>query len=173
VIKRIFIAGIAVALLAATPTPAPPPVPQLPNKPLHAKFTVEVNRKGQVVRVDHGTLSGDRAIDTMLLGNAMQMWIRHPDGTAVPGLYTVSYDYDPRTKDLRRVPVLLSAGGAWANKQGAATLIVAEMKREAEAAYARIKAEQQKKQAESAKNLPDINAAVRRAMHSPSPSPKP
>lgn len=33
-------------------------------------------------------------------GNVLQMWIRHPDGTAEVGIYKVTYDYDPATKKL-------------------------------------------------------------------------
>jgi hypothetical protein len=143
----------------------------MPNKPLHVQLLVEVNKRGQVVRVDHGTLSGDRSFDTMTLGNAMQMWIRRPDGTAQTGLYSVTYDYNPRTHNLDRVPTLVKPGGNWANRPGAATLIIQEARRQVQEAAARLKAEQQKQREESAKHLPDINAAVKRAMASPTPKP--
>jgi len=162
------------ALVLAAPTPKPMPMPSVafPNKPLHVQLQVEVNKRGQVVRVDHGTLSGDRAFDTMTLGNAMQMWIRRPDGSAQAGLYRVTYDYDPRSHDVQRVPSLMKPGGNWANRPGAATLIIQEARRQVQEAEARLKAEQQKERERSAKNLPDINAAVKRAMKA-SPSPKP
>ncbi len=173
-IKETLLASfLAIALLAAgpTPSPAPMPTPKPPTHALHAQYTVEVNRNGQVVRVDHGTFSGDYAFDTMTLGNAMQMWIRRPNGTAVAGLYRVNYDYDVRTKKISRVPSLISAGGTWSNKPGAATLIVKEAQRQTQEAYSRLRAEQIKQDQARAKHLPDINAAVKRALASPSPRP--
>lgn len=53
-------------------------------------------------------------------GNVLQMWIRHPNGTATAGLYRVIYTYDPKSKHIARSIKLLSAGGNWANAQGAA-----------------------------------------------------
>ncbi len=161
-------------MIAASPAPQRtlPPPPPLPTKPLHATYTVEVNKKGQVTRVAHGNLSGTEAFDTMTLGNAMQMWIRKPDGSAIAGTYSVRYDYDPHTKKLTRTPTLISEGGSWANAPGAADLIVKDMERQAKIALAKLKAQQKQEQAERAKHLPDINAAVRRAVH-PSASPKP
>jgi hypothetical protein len=167
--------AMALALLplaaAAAAKPQPMPAPTYPNKHLHARLLVEVNKRGQVVRVDHGTLSGDRAVDTIWLGNAMQMWIRKPDGTAITGLYSVSYDYNPKTHVVTRVPQLVKAGGAWANKPGAATSIIADAKRQVHALEVRLHREEARQRAESAKHLPDINAAVRRAMAKPTSHP--
>lgn len=167
-----FLAAPASAFAAATPRPpAPMPSPDLPKKPLHVQLQVQVNKHGQVVRVLHGDLSGDRPFDIMALGNAMQMWIRHPDGSAETGLYRVTYDYDPHTHNVKRAPSLIKAGGNWANSPGAATRIVADAKRETEALEKRLRAEQQAKQKKEVKNLPDINAAVKRAMPSPTHHP--
>jgi hypothetical protein len=163
----------AAAFGAGQAKPQPMPTPVYPNKHLHARLLVEVNKRGQVVRVAHGTLSGDRAVDTIWLGNAMQMWIRKPDGTAITGLYSVTYDYDPRTHVVTRVPQLLKPGGSWANKPGAATSIIADAKRQVRALEARLHAEEAKQRAQSAKHLPDINAAVRRAMAKPKPAATP
>lgn len=170
-------ATLACAFLAAPGTAATPPPPQpmptpvLPKKPLHVQLQVEVNKYGQVVRVMHGDLSGDRPFDIMALGNAMQMWIRHPDGSAQAGLYRVSYDYDPRTKNVSRVPALIKPGGTWANSPGAATQIVKDIKRQTLALEKRLRAEEAARKAKEAKNLPDINAAVKRAMSKPTPQP--
>jgi hypothetical protein len=176
-------AMLALALLAAplavlaAPSPAPRPTPivlptpKAPNKPLHVQLQVEVNKRGQVVRVLHGDLSGDRAFNLMTLGNAMQMWIRHPDGSAETGLYRVTYDYDPRTHNVSRVPSLIKPGGNWGDKPGAATLIMKQAQLQALEIEKRLRAEQQAKEKEKAKNLPDINAAVKRAIASPSPRP--
>jgi len=155
------------------PAPAPLPTPHLPSKPLHVQLQVEVNKRGQVVRVVHGTLSPDSSFNTMTLGNAMQMWIRHPDGTAETGLYRVSYDYDPHTKNVKRTPELLKSGGNWADKPGAATQIMQDARREVEAVEARLRADERQRQQQEAKHLPDINAAVKRAMASPTHSPRP
>jgi hypothetical protein len=161
------------AASAASPSPAPMPTPNLPNRPLHSVIDVEVNKRGQVVRIKGGRLSHDQIFDTMTIGNALQMWIRHPDGTAEVGLFRVNYDYDPRTHNVARHVTLISRGGTWANDSGAATKMIDAAKREAQEAYARIKNDEQHRQAESAKHLPDINAAVKRALASPTHSPHP
>ncbi len=164
---------------ASTPAPKPSstpivlPSPKFPNKPLHVQLQVEVNKRGQVVRVLHGDLSGNHPFDLMALGNAMQMWIRHPDGSAQVGLYRVVYDYDPQTHNVSRVPSLIKPGGNWADKPGAANLIMKQAQLQALEIEKRLRAEQEAKDREKAKNLPDINAAVKRAMTSPSPSPRP
>lgn len=156
---------------ATQPAPRAMPTPNLPKKPLHVQLQVEVNKRGQVVRVLHGNLSGDRPFDIMALGNAMQMWIRRPDGSAQAGLYRVSYDYNPGTRNVSRVPALIKTGGNWANSPGAATVIVKDAKRQTAALEKRLRAEQAAKKAKEAKNLPDINAAVKRAMTKPTPRP--
>ncbi len=182
--KLYCVAALAAALLAfplaaaAGSTPAPLPSPKLPSKPLSAQLQVEVNRLGQVVRVLHGTLSGDQAFDTMAMGNALQMWIREQRGntiTAVVGLYKVNYNYDPKTQKVRRTFTLFKRGGGWADEPGAATKIVSDAKKEAQAAaaaLAKLKADQQKKNAENP-NLPDINAALKKSRAKPTPSPHP
>lgn len=182
--KLYCVAALAAALLVfplaavAASTPAPFPSPKLPSKALHAELQVEVNKLGQVVRVLHGNLSGDAAFDTMAMGNALQMWIREQHGnsiTAVVGLYKVNYNYDPKTQKVRRTFALFKRGGTWANEPGAATKIISDAKKEgraAAAALAKLKAEQQKKNAENP-NLPDINAALKKSRAKPTPSPHP
>lgn len=166
--------AVPVAALAANPPkPVPIPTPNLPNRPLHSVIQVEVNKRGQVVRIKGGKLSHDRVFDTMTIGNALQMWIRRPDGTAVTGLFRVNYDYDPRTHNVARHVALISAGGNWGNESGAATKMVDAAKRETREAYERMKAGEKRRRAQSAKHLPDINAAVKRAIASPKRSPKP
>jgi hypothetical protein len=157
----------------AAPTPVPIPTPNLPNHPLHSVIDVEVNDRGQVVRVHGGTLSHDAVFDTMTIGNALQMWIRRPDGSAVVGLFRVSYDYNPHTHNVSRHIALISAGGNWGKESGAATKMVDVAKRETRDAYKRIQAQEKRRQEESAKHLPDINAALKRALASPTSSPKP
>jgi len=94
------------------------PVP--PRTALRTTFNVEVNAKGQIVRVKSGKSSKDEMFNAQTYGNVLQMWIRHPDGAATVGLYRVTYNYDPRTKHIARSIQLLSAGGSWGNAQGAA-----------------------------------------------------
>lgn len=114
--------ALSAPAFAATPTPKPAKYPALhtPTVPLHTEFVVEVNKKGQVVRVKSGKSSKDKFYNAQTYGNVLQMWIRHPDGTAEVGLYKVTYDYNPSTKKVRRDVSIVSAGGNWGDQQGAA-----------------------------------------------------
>jgi hypothetical protein len=173
--RAIVLAGcvLAAPLGARSATPAPLPTPNLPSRPLHSVMEVEVNNRGQVVRIKGGQLSHDATFDTITIGNALQMWIRHPDGSATAGLFRVTYDYDPHTHNVARHVALISAGGVWANQTGAAVKMMGAAQRETRAAYDRMKAQEKQREAESAKHLPDINAAVKRALASPTSSPRP
>ncbi len=163
---------------AAASAPTPVPTPKLPSKALHVDLQVEVNKLGQVVRVLHGNLSNDAPFDTMAMGNALQMWIRDRRGktiTAIVGLYRVNYDYNPKDHSVKRTFSLIKRGGSWANESGAASKIVSDAKKQAQAAQealARLKAEKQK-QAEQNKDLPDINAALKKSLSKPTASPSP
>ncbi len=168
-----LLAGPVLARAAATPAPLALPSPKYPSKPLHSWFSVEVNKRGQVVRIKGGELSKDQIFDTMTVGNALQMWIRRPNGSAQVGLYRVDYAYDPHTHSVNRTVALISSGGAWANDSGAATKMADAVKKEEQEAEARLRADQQAREAAQAKHLPDINAAVKKAVKSPSPSPSP
>ncbi len=168
-----LLAAPAAALAATQPKPAPFPTPNLPSKALHSTVDVEVNKHGQVVRIKGGQLSHDSVFDTLTIGNALQMWIRRPDGSAVVGLFRVNYDYDPHTHNVSRHVALISSGGNWGNEMGAATRMVDAAKQETRDAYLRMQADEKRRRAESAKHLPDINAAVKRALAKPTPSPKP
>ncbi len=144
--------SIAVPALAAK-TPTPLPTIYFSKVPLHTDFTVEVNKKGQIVQVEKATGSVDRTFNAHTYGNVLQMWIRHPDGTATVGLFKVSYDFNPKTKDIHRSVALIRAGGAWANKIGAADNMTAIAKRS---------------RAQKAPILPSLNAIT-----GAKPSPKP
>ena len=118
----VFAAATVVATLApagaqTSSSPAPHPValpsPHLPTHPLHAEYVVEVNKKGQVVKVKSGAVTNVPAFNTETYGNALQMWIRKPDGSATVGLFKVTYDYDPKTHLVKRNVSLVSAGGRW------------------------------------------------------------
>jgi hypothetical protein len=161
------------AVSAATPAPkAAPhavPTPYLPPYSMHTDFLVEVNNKGQVVRVKSGHSAktcpkNQQAaclnFNAHTYGNVLQMWIRHPDGSAEVGLYKITYDYDPKTHNVHRAVAIVSRGGNWGDKQGAAT----DMMNKADA-EARATAAKQKQQNNS---LPDLNKIV-----APSPTHKP
>jgi len=155
---------------AATPAPsgshsAPPgsahglPTGHLPTVPLHTEVVVEVNKKGQVVRVKSTKPSKMQGFNLETYGNALQMWIRKPDGTAEVGLYRVIYDFDPKTKKVTRHIALVSLGGNWGDEPGAANVMMEMAKKQA--AEARKQAQQHNTQ------LPSLNQ-IRGA---PTPSP--
>jgi hypothetical protein len=154
---------IAFPAAAATPSPratAAPRVvlPKAPTFPEHAEFLVEVNKKGQVVRIKSAKGMGnkDPLFNAHVYGNVLQMWIRHPDGTAEVGLYRVTFDYDPHTRKIARHPTLVQPGGNWGDDEGAADVMMETAEREARAQKA---AQQQKQQAQN-KNLPPLDTIV-------------
>lgn len=128
----------SVQAATSKPSPAPHPSPviiKLPTVPLHSEVVVEVNKKGQVVRVKSSKPSKLRSFTIQTYGNALQMWIRHPDGTAQVGLYRVTYDYNPKTQAITRKVSLISAGGTWGNDEGAANVMMDLARKQAEAAH--------------------------------------
>lgn len=145
-----------------SPHPVVLPTPNMPKIPIHTEFVVEVNHLGQVVRVKSGKSSKVPMFNAWTYGNVLQMWIRHPDGSAEVGLYKVTYDYDPKTKKVTRMPSLLTAGGTWGNEEGAATQMIDLAQKEYN--------EHQKQQAEQNKNMPSLQQ-IRGQSPSPSPSP--
>lgn len=162
--------AVALPAAAATPTPKPKPAPthvviSLPNIPLHSEVVVEVNAKGQVVRVKSTKPSQRASFNFQTYGNALQMWIRKPDGSAQVGLYRVTYDYSPKTHDVTRHVALISAGGSWGNEPGAANVMVEMEKKQAAAAAAN-----ERKQQEQFNKLPSLNQI--RGAPTPKPTPK-
>jgi hypothetical protein len=131
---RALVAGLLVlaagtTAIAATPAPAAPPrlnvlqmQPKslLPTKPLHVDMVVEINRLGQVARVRSIRASHNVPFDTHCYGNALQAFIRTPDGHVVVGSYRLSYDYDPKTTLVKRDVALIKRGGVNPNAKGAA-----------------------------------------------------
>jgi hypothetical protein len=165
-VATLCLATSAPALAASTPKPSPAPhasplVIHLPNVPLHSEVVVEVNKKGQVVRVKSTKQSKVRTFNVQTYGNALQMWIRRPNGSAQVGLYRVTYDYNPKTQDVTRRVSLVSAGGSWGNDEGAANVMMEMARKQAEAA--------QKAQAEQRSKLPSLNEI----RGSPTPRPTP
>ena len=94
----------------------------VPKVPLHAVYTVETNKLGQVVRVVSAQATNDRHFNEATRGNALQAFIRRPDGTAVAGVYKLIYDYTPKNGMLHRDVQLVRAGGVDPNAKGAVTV---------------------------------------------------
>jgi hypothetical protein len=164
----------SVSALGATPAPSPAPHPtrpviHLPTVPLHTEVVVEVNKKGQVVRVKSAKPSKVQTFNLQTYGNALQMWIRHPDGSATVGLYRVTYDYDPKTQGVTRKVAIISAGGSWGNDPGAAMVMIDMAKKQAAAAEAQYEAQQHKQQQEQNSKLPSLNQI--RGLSTPKPTP--
>jgi hypothetical protein len=152
--------GAAVPCAAAT-APATPHY-TLPTVPLHTEAIVEVNKKGQVVRIKSTKSCKVQSFNIQTFGNALQMWIRRPNGSAEVGLYRVSYDYDPKTHGVTRSIALVSAGGNWGGEDGAANVMIENARKQA--------AEDRQREAEQNAKLPSLNQ-IRGATPSPKPSP--
>ena len=138
------------ALLAATPTPTPSPAridltkiqPKalLPKVPLHSEYVVAVNKLGQVTGVISSKVSKDKTYNLQTYGNAMQAYIRTPDGKAISGRYRLTYDYSPKTTRIHRDVALVGAGGVNANAPGAVNAMISDVEKHAKAAAAAKKA---------------------------------
>jgi hypothetical protein len=102
-------------LVAATPAPKVP----LPTVPLHSAYIVDTNKMGQVTRVTQEQLSKDKLFNLQTYGNALQAYIRTTDGHSVSGKFRLTYDYDPKTTDIRREVALVQTGGVNPNAEGA------------------------------------------------------
>ncbi|MGH8164582.1 MAG: hypothetical protein ACREP1_09640 [Rhodanobacteraceae bacterium] len=163
----------AFARAATTPAPRALPTPRMPKTALHTDFNVEVNKRGQVVLVKSGKSSSDLNFNAKTYGNVLQMWIRRPNGTAVVGMYHVWYDYNAKTHAITRNVALTKAGGNWGNQEGAANNMIDIAKRGNARADAQAAAAAKKKAAADAKNLPDINAIVKKAVVKPHATPTP
>jgi len=131
------------------------PAQAVPKTSQHSAFTVEVNAAGQVVRVKSASASKNDMFNAETFGNVSQIFIRRPDGSAVAGLYRVSYDYDPKTHRIARGIKLISAGGSWAHEEGAANRMRDRVRRQ-QAAAAQAKARARA----GAGKLPDLNTSV-------------
>jgi hypothetical protein len=127
----------AVALLGATPSPAPDridltkiqPKSLLPKVELHSEYIVAVNKLGQVTRVISGKVSKDKTYNLQTYGNAIQAFIRTPDGKAISGRYKLTYDYSPKTTRIHRDVALVKAGGVDANAPGAVIEMYADVRK--------------------------------------------
>lgn len=165
------------ALAASTPAPKANPTPHptrtllihLPTVPLHTEMVVEVNKKGQVVRVKSTKWCKVSSFNVQTFGNALQMWIRRPNGTAQVGLYRVTYDYNPKKGMVERHVAIISRGGTWGDQEGAADRLM-RMAHEQAIKAQQAQMEAQKKAQERNTKLPSLNEI--RGVHS-TPSPKP
>jgi len=138
----LLLASGAFFLLAATP---PPKLPVggnaltkaqmealLPKVRLHTVYVVAVNKLGQVTNAKAMSLSKNVTFNVQTYGNALQAFIRTSDGTAISGLYTLTYDYDPKTRGIARSVALMHAGGVDPNAKGAALVMMDAAKKQAE-----------------------------------------
>jgi hypothetical protein len=128
------------------------PVVHTPRTHEHSEFVVETNKLGQVTRATKVTRSNDRRFNAMTYGNTLQAYIRTPDGKAIPGVYRLTYDYNPANQKITRGVALVRMGGVNPNAPGA--VIVEERK---------LEAEQQEKQAAAAEAsaLPGLHQMTR------------
>jgi hypothetical protein len=131
----------AFTLIAATPSPVPKPAavnltkaqPKalLPKVPLHSEYVVAVNKLGQVTHVVSGKPSKNKLYDLQTYGNALQAFIRTPDGSAISGTYRLIYDYSPKTARIRRNVELVREGGVDPNAEGAALMMIDDVRKHA------------------------------------------
>lgn len=92
----------------------------LPKHAEHADYVVEVNKLGQVTRITSQHGSDNPVFNSQTYGNALQTFIRTPDGHVVLGSYKLTYDYDPKTARVRRDVTLVRQGGVNPDAKGAA-----------------------------------------------------
>lgn len=159
----------AVALLAAAPSPSPSPTridltklqskALLPKVPLHTEYVVAVNKLGQVTHVISGKVSKDKTYNLQTYGNAMQAFIRTPDGKAISGRYRLTYDYSPKTTRVHRDVALVSKGSVDANAPGAVTQMYADVRKHQKAAP------------KPSSTAPVVPAPARSAAQTPGPQP--
>jgi hypothetical protein len=161
--KLIALLSLVAAIAAATPTVQAVPVPKVP---LHAVYTVETNKLGQVVRVVSAQASSDQHFNEATRGNALQAFIRRPDGSAVAGVFKLIYDYTPTTKMVHRDVQLVHAGGVDPNAKGAVTVQIEKNEKSAKADTGMTQQQERAAEAASKIHMPDFNAIV-----SPEPSP--
>jgi hypothetical protein len=131
---------VPVAAFAATPAPQPhaqgtnrpvrvdvtkvQPKSLLPKHAEHTEYVVEINKYGQVTRIRSERGSDSATFNGQTYGNALQSFIRTPDGHVVLGTYRLTYDFDPKTARVRRDVSLLRQGGVNPDAKGAAIVLM-------------------------------------------------
>ena len=171
---RAMLCAVAAAftLLAATPTPHATPYridltkiqskALLPKVPLHTEYVVAVNKLGQVTHIISGKASKDRTYNLQTTGNALQAFIRTPDGKAISGSYRLTYDYSPTTTRIRRDVSLVKAGGVDPNAQGAALQMIDDVRKHAKPHAGETPPPPLEKPASgSSPHLPDLNQILK------------
>lgn len=93
--------------------------PHVPKTAVHTEFIVLVNKKGQVTKIPSGKSSSDLTYNAITYGNALQVFVRTPDGKAVAGKYRLSYDFNPKTRNVFRSVKLIQADNRYANDPSA------------------------------------------------------
>jgi hypothetical protein len=135
----------------------------LPKHAEHTEFVVAINKLGQVTRVIAQKRSDNPTFNAQTVGNALQSFIRTPDGLVVLGTYRLTYDYDPKTQRVRRDVALVRQGGVDPDAKGAAVVMMEKAQRQEEQARNRKAAPQV-----DPKNLPDL-----KSMGASTPLPQP
>jgi len=82
-----------------------------PKEVERTSFVIEVNAKGQTSKVRSVQHSHDRSFDALVAGNVVQTFVRTADGKAVAGVFRMTYDYNPKTKRVKRTVTLIEEGG--------------------------------------------------------------
>jgi len=96
----------------------------LPKHAEHTEYVVEINKLGQVSRITSERGSDSATFNGQTYGNALQSFIRTPDGHVVVGTYRLTYDFDPKTARVRRDVNLLRQGGVNPDAKGAALVLM-------------------------------------------------
>jgi hypothetical protein len=136
----VFAALVPLSAFAATPAPPPhaqgtqrpvrvdvtkvQPKSLLPKHAEHTEYVVEINKYGQVARIRSERGSDSATFNGQTYGNALQSFIRTPDGHVVLGTYRLTYDFDPKTARVRRDVSLLRQGGVDPDAKGAAIVLM-------------------------------------------------
>ncbi len=139
-VARFLLTFAPLLIIAATPAPRATagahrtridvtkiqPKALLPKHVEHTEYVVEVNKLGQVTRVRSQRGSDSPTFNAQTYGNALQTFIRTPDGHVVLGIYRLTYDFDPKTSRVRRDVSLVRQGGVNPDAKGAAAVLIQE-----------------------------------------------
>ncbi len=112
------------------------------------------------MRVVSANASNGARFNTATRGNALQAFIRRPNGTAVAGVYELNYDYSPKTKDVRRDVQLVHAGGVDPNAKGYVTIVLSKAKAPAGGTSDPLQDAKKATSAGSNSHLPDFSKIV-------------
>jgi hypothetical protein len=171
--------ALFVPLGARAQTPAPHPKPTrparidltkiqpkslLPKHVEHTEFFVDVNKLGQVTRVRPQHQSDSATFNAQTYGNALQTFIRTPDGHVVIGTYRLTYDFDPKTSRVRRTVSLVRQGGVDPNAKGAAAALIEEARTHPGADFS-----PRPESSVDPRSLPELKSVIAPPTETPSP----